>query len=128
MDEVTAERAAAKADRRRHASHRIIADVEFPFTADCRRRKIGPMRNVMLTVGVVLSVAEVASARARAPGPGFQIDLRPSGRHIECSRSPAALRCLDYSKAVSPGRCDVGGEVLTVSARAATEHRSRLPA
>lgn len=68
----------------------------------------------MLAVGVVDLVAGVAPARAQAPGPGFQIDLRPSGRHIECSRSSAALRCLDYSKAVSPGRCDVGGEVPTV--------------
>jgi len=50
-----------------------------------------------------------------APAPGFQIDLAgASGAHLECYVSRASLKCLNYSRAKAPGRCEFGGDVPTV--------------
>lgn len=47
-----------------------------------------------------------------APVPGFQIDLAGAGgTHLECAVSGDRVRCLNYSRAKAPGRCDFGGDV-----------------
>jgi len=60
-------------------------------------------------------LASPAAAEAAAPAPGFQVDLAGPGRaHVECFVVRDVLSCLNYSRAVAPGRCDFGGDVPTV--------------
>lgn len=65
---------------------------------------------------VVAAAPSASSAESFTPPPGFQVDLA-GGTHVECSVVSKALRCLDYSRAAAPGRCDVGGDVPTTVLR-----------
>ena len=53
------------------------------------------------------------------PPPGFQVDLRPRGVHVECHIFRRSLNCLIYGRApVETGRsCDFGGTIATVTLR-----------
>lgn len=68
---------------------------------------------IAVALGAALAVA--APVKAQAPAPGFQVDLAGPGRaHLECFVSRGRLRCLNYSRATAPGRCDFGGDVPMV--------------